>query len=326
MLFIRGVDRDTTSAAAGAIDGIESPIWNGHRWSHTICHFSGENMEHPVEIASNKQFDGFNRRYRYESQTLGCSTTFTIYFPPAAAKKKVPILYYLSGLTCTDENVIQKSGIQRPAAEKGIAIVAPDTSPRGLNIEGEADSWDFGVGAGFYLNATQEKWKNWKMYDYITKELPEVLKANFSELDTSTASITGHSMGGHGALTLYLKNPGMYKSVSAFAPISNPSVVPWGKKAFTGYLGEDKSAWEAYDATCLVKDYKGQTNSEILIDQGDSDPYHNEQLQPENFKKAAEAGGVPVNLRIQCGYDHSYYFVSTFVPDHVSHHAKALQS
>ncbi|KAL3695204.1 hypothetical protein R1sor_009280 [Riccia sorocarpa] len=282
-------------------------------------------MEGPTEIAKNKHFGGFNKRYKYQSRTLGCVTTFTIYFPPAA-EKKVPILYYLSGLTCTDENVMQKSGIQRSASEKGLAIVSPDTSPRGLNVQGEADNWDFGVGAGFYLNATQEKWKNWRMYDYITKELPEVLKANFSELDTATASITGHSMGGHGALTLYLQNPGMYKSVSAFAPIANPSVVPWGKKAFSGYLGEDKSAWEAYDATCLVKHYMGETTTEILIDQGDTDGFYKEQLQPENFKKAAEAAGVTVNLRIQSGYDHSYYFVSTFIPDHVSHHAKALLS
>ncbi|BBN09912.1 S-formylglutathione hydrolase [Marchantia polymorpha subsp. ruderalis] len=283
-------------------------------------------MEGPQQIASTKMFGGYNKRYKFQSRALGCETTFTIFFPPAASEKKVPIIYWLSGLTCTDENVFIKSGVQRPAADQGIAIIGMDTSPRGLNVEGESDSWDFGVGAGFYLNATQGKWKNWQMYDYVTKELPELLKANFSELDTSRASIFGHSMGGHGALTLYLKNPGAYKSASAFAPISNPSAVPWGKKAFSNYLGDDKSAWEAYDATCLVKNYQGPKSVEILIDQGEADGFLKEQLQPENFKKAAEAAGVPVNLRIQSGYDHSYYFISTFIEDHVMHHAKALHS
>ncbi|OAE32046.1 hypothetical protein AXG93_2278s1250 [Marchantia polymorpha subsp. ruderalis] len=248
-------------------------------------------MEGPQQIASTKMFGGYNKRYKFQSRALGCETTFTIFFPPAASEKKVPIIYWLSGLTCTDENVFIKSGVQRPAADQGIAIIGMDTSPifvgnvtphfeifvfscpclrlglGGLNVEGESDSWDFGVGAGFYLNATQGKWKNWQMYDYVTKELPELLKANFSELDTSRASIFGHSMGGHGALTLYLKNPGAYKSASAFAPISNPSAVPWGKKAFSNYLGDDKSAWEAYDATCLVKNYQGPKSVEILIDQ-----------------------------------------------------------
>ncbi|KAG6542838.1 hypothetical protein Mapa_015742 [Marchantia paleacea] len=283
-------------------------------------------MEGPQQIASSKMFGGYNKRYKFQSRALGCETTFTVFFPPAASEKKVPIIYWLSGLTCTDENLFIKSGVQRTAADQGIAIVGMDTSPRGLNVEGEADSWDFGVGAGFYLNATQGKWKNWQMYDYVTKELPELLKANFSELDTSRASISGHSMGGHGALTLYLKNPGAYKSASAFAPVANPSVVPWGKKAFSNYLGDDKSAWEAYDATCLVKNYQGPKSVEILIDQGDADGFLKEQLQPENFKKAAEAAGVPVNLRIQSGYDHSYYFISTFIQDHILHHAKALHS
>ncbi|CAM6103625.1 unnamed protein product [Calypogeia fissa] len=281
-------------------------------------------MAAPTEVSSSKMFNGFNKRYKHHSEVLGCSMNFTIYFPPKASGTPVPILYWLSGLTCTDENFIIKSGGQRAASKACVAIICPDTSPRGLNVEGEADSWDFGVGAGFYVNATQEKWKNWQMYDYITKELPTVLKTHFEDLDTSRASISGHSMGGHGALTIYLKNPGAYKFCSAFAPIANPSPTLWGSKALTGYLGEDKSTWKAYNATDLAKEYKGP-KVEILIDQGDKDQFYLEnRLLPEDFKAAAESAGLSVVLRMQPGYDHSYAFISTFIDDHITEHAKAL--
>ncbi|XP_027072292.1 S-formylglutathione hydrolase isoform X2 [Coffea eugenioides] len=227
----------------------------------------------PTEISSSKMFDGFNKRYRHFSPTLGCSMTFSIYFPPSPnPSDKFPVLYWLSGLTCSDENFIIKSGAQRVASIEGVALIAPDTSPRGLNVEGESDSWDFGVGAGFYLNAKQDKWKNWRMYDYVVKELPTLLSENFPQLDTSRASISGHSMGGHGALTIYLKNLEKYKSVSAFAPIVNPMNCPWGQKAFTNYLGENKADWEEYDATLLVSKFK-DVSATILIDQGEDDKF-----------------------------------------------------
>ncbi|KAJ0980884.1 hypothetical protein J5N97_009139 [Dioscorea zingiberensis] len=282
-------------------------------------------MAKPSEISSSKMFGGFNRRYKHDSSTLGCSMTFSIYFPPSPPSQKLPVLYWLSGLTCNDENFIIKSGAQRAAASEGIALVAPDTSPRGLNVEGEADSWDFGIGAGFYLNATQEKWKNWRMYDYVINELPKVLAENFEQLDISRASISGHSMGGHGALTIYLKNPDKYKSVSAFAPIVNPTNCPWGQKAFSNYLGSNKSDWEEYDATCLIRKYN-KVSTSILIDQGEDDKFVHNQLLPHNFEDACKSAGVPLVLRMQPGYDHSYFFISTFIDDHIRHHAQALKS
>ncbi|KAM1306649.1 hypothetical protein ACFX2H_009005 [Malus domestica] len=221
----------------------------------------------PNEISRSKMFGRYNKRYKHFSLTLGCSMTFHIYFPPSPSPShRFPVLYWLSGLTCTDENFITKSGAQCVASSEGVALIAPDTSPRGLSIEGEADSWDFGVGARFYLNATQEKWKNWRMYDYVVKELPQLLNEIFSQLDTSRASISGHSMGGHGALTIYLKNLDKYKSVSAFAPIVNPANCPWGQKAFSNYLGGNKTDWEEYDATSLVKKFN-DVSATILIDQ-----------------------------------------------------------
>ncbi|KAL8489477.1 hypothetical protein ACS0TY_024907 [Phlomoides rotata] len=277
----------------------------------------------PTEISSTKMFGGYNKRFKHYSPTLGCSMTFHIYFPPSSPSQKFPVLYWLSGLTCTDENFIAKSGAQRVASSEGVALIAPDTSPRGLNIEGESDSWDFGVGAGFYLNATQEKWKNWQMYDYIVKELPALLQENFPQLDTSRASISGHSMGGHGALTIYLKNLDKYKSVSAFAPVANPTNCPWGHKAFTNYLGENRAAWEEYDATFLVSKYNNVAAT-ILIDQGDDDKFLSEQLQPHKFEEACRKVNAPLLLRMQPGYDHSYYFISTFIDDHIRHHAQAL--
>ncbi|KAI0531326.1 hypothetical protein KFK09_000879 [Dendrobium nobile] len=224
-------------------------------------------MEKPEEISSSKMFGGYNRRFKHFSPTLGCSMTFSIYFPPTLPSQKIPVLYWLSGLTCTDENFIMKSGAQRAASAEMIALVAPDTSPRGLNIDGEADSWDFGVGAGFYLNATEEKWKNWRMYDYVVKELPKLLDENFKQLDTSKASIFGHSMGGHGALTIFLKNLDKYKAFSVcLFTYCESNKLPWGQKAFSNYLGGDKLDWEVYDATCLIAKYNN-FSSQILIDQ-----------------------------------------------------------
>ncbi|KAF3511069.1 hypothetical protein F2Q69_00002084 [Brassica cretica] len=298
------------------------------------------------EIGSTKMFDGFNKRYKHYSETLGCSMTFSIYFPPSSSSSRrspvcylhyfdlsfsyldpsssVKVLYWLSGLTCTDENFIIKSGAQRAASTRGIALVVPDTSPRGLNIEGEADSYDFGVGAGFYLNATQEKWKNWRMYDYIVKELPKLLSDNFTQLDTTRASISGHSMGGHGALTIYLKNLDKYKSVSAFAPIANPINCQWGQKAFTNYLGDNKAAWEEYDATCLISKFNN-LSATILIDQGENDQFFPDQLLPNKFEEACKKVNAPLLLRLHPGYDHSYYFIATFIEDHITHHSQALK-
>lgn len=280
----------------------------------------------PKEISSTKMFDGYNKRYKHYSPTLGCSMTFYIYFPPTpkSASHKFPVLYWLSGLTCTDENFIIKAGAQRTAASEGIALIAPDTSPRGLNVDGEADSWDFGVGAGFYLNAKQEKWKNWRMYDYVTKELPSLLSENFLQLDTARASIFGHSMGGHGALTVYLKNLDKYKSVSAFAPIVNPINCPWGQKAFTNYLGENKTDWEEYDATCLISKFK-DVSATILIDQGQDDSFLHNQLLPHKFEEACRLANVPLLLRMHAGYDHSFFFIASFIDDHIHHHAQALK-
>ncbi|CAN6586374.1 unnamed protein product [Malus baccata var. baccata] len=278
----------------------------------------------PSEMSSSKMFGGYNKRYKHFSPTLGCSMTFHIYFPPSPSPShRFPVLYWLSGLTCTDENFITKSGAQRVASSEGVALIAPDTSPRGLSIEGEADSWDFGVGAGFYLNATEEKWKNWRMYDYVVKELPQLLNDNFSQLDTSRASISGHSMGGHGALTIYLKNLDKYKSVSAFAPIVNPINCPWGQKAFSNYLGGNKTDWEEYDATSLIKKFNDVSGT-ILIDQGEDDKFLHDQLMPHKFEEACQSAKVPLLLRLQPGYDHSYFFISTFIDDHIRHHAQAL--
>ena len=252
-----------------------------------------------------------------------------LYLPPQASKHKVPVLFYLSGLTCTGDNCAEKGFFQPAAAKHGIAIVYPDTSPRGLGISGEGDSWDFGTGAGFYVDATKAPYSNgYNMYSYITAELPKALFAHFEwQLDSERVSITGHSMGGHGALTIYLRNPKAYKSVSAFAPIANPSKCPWGAKAFTGYFGEeDKAKWAEHDATELLRAWKGG-NFEVLIDVGTGDNFYKQgQLLPENFLAAAKEAGVEkgVKLRMQPDYDHSYYFISSFAEDHVDWAAKHL--
>ncbi|EFJ40293.1 hypothetical protein VOLCADRAFT_99938 [Volvox carteri f. nagariensis] len=280
------------------------------------------------EISANRHYNGYNRRYKHRSTVLGCDMTFTVYFPPAAETGKVPVLYYLSGLTCNDENFIQKSGAQRAAATRGIALVAPDTSPRGLGVEGEADSWDFGVGAGFYLNSTQEKWRAWRMYDYVVEELPSLLRSTApfaTSLDVDQASVFGHSMGGHGALVVGLRNPQTYRSISAFAPVCHPINCPWGVKAFTGYLGEDRELWKQYDACELLRSFSGPVRPPILVDTGSADKFLQVQLQPQALEAAIqETGYSPATMRTQEGYDHSYFFISTFVDDHINFHADVL--
>ncbi|KAL5719830.1 S-formylglutathione hydrolase [Ranunculus cassubicifolius] len=279
----------------------------------------------PSEIFSSKMFGGYNKRYKHYSPVLGCAMNFYVYFPPSSSpNQKFPVLYWLSGLTCTDENFFLKAGAQRTASSEGVVLVATDTSPRGLNVEGEGDRWDLGLSAGFYLNATEGKWKNWRMYDYVVKELPKVLSENFDQIDTSRASIFGHSMGGHGALTIYLKNPDKYKSASAFAPIANPIKSQFGQNAFSNYLGNKKSDWEEYDATVLAAK-NNKDLSTILLDQGADDEFLEKQLLVSNFEEACKIGKVPLKLRYQPGYDHSYNFIATFVDDHIHHHAQALK-
>jgi len=278
-----------------------------------------------TEVSKNKIFGGWQKVFKHDSSELKCSMNFAVYLPPQSENGKVPVIYWLSGLTCTEKNFVEKSGAQRYAAEHGVCIVAPDTSPRGCNIEGEDDSWDFGTGAGFYVDATEEKFKtNYRMYSYIVKELPALINANFP-VQGDKQSIMGHSMGGHGALTIFLKNSDAYKSVSAFSPICNPIECPWGQKAFSGYLGQDQEAWKKSDATHLVKSYSGPV--EILIDQGAADNFLTAgQLLPDKFQAACASAGVKVQVRMQQDYDHSYYFISSFIGDHVAHHAKYLNA
>lgn len=279
-------------------------------------------------------FGGTLYKLTHTSSILKASIDANVFVPPQASKQTVPVLFYLSGLTCTPQNASEKGFLHAWASQHGIAIVFPDTSPRGLSLPGEHDDWDFGSGAGFYVNATQDPWSShYKMYDYITEELPETVFAdvNFKDiLDSSRVSITGHSMGGHGALSIFLKNPGKYKSVSAFAPICNPSNCPWGIKAFTGYFGDSEEAkntlWKQHDATELIKQYKGPT-PEILVDVGKGDgPYNQKQLLPENFLEASKGSAYDGNVTIRYheGYDHAYYFISSFAKDHIEHAAKYL--
>lgn len=276
-------------------------------------------------VSSNKSFGGWHKRYRYRSSSLGCDMVFAVYLPPQAEQgEKLPVLYWLSGLTCTDENFMQKAGAQRLAAELGLVIVAPDTSPRGDGVPDDPDgAWDFGLGAGFYLNATEEPWaQHYRMYDYVVDELPALIEANFPVSDRR--GISGHSMGGHGALVCALKNPGRYRSLSAFAPISNPMACPWGEKAFSRYLGADRSRWRAWDACTLLAEAKERLP--LLVDQGDRDDFMHGQLKPDALQAAADAAGHPLRLRIQPGYDHSYYFIASFIDDHLRHHAEALKA
>ncbi|GAB1736447.1 esterase D [Hortaea werneckii] len=279
-------------------------------------------FETTATIAS---FGGKLLKLAHQSKAVPCQMKLNLYLPPnASASNPAPILFYLAGLTCTGDNGAEKGFFQHKASEKGIAVVYPDTSPRGLGISGEDESYDFGSGAGFYVDATKDPYKGkYNMYSYITKELPELLTSHFKELDGKRMSITGHSMGGHGALTLFLKNPGMYKSVSAFAPISNPVNCPWGQKAFNGYFGEDKSKWSEHDASELLQKYNGDVDA--LIDVGTGDNFYKQgQLLPENLEKVAKSSGKSIKVRYQDGYDHSYFFISTFADDHVEHAAKYL--
>ncbi|WP_419420609.1 S-formylglutathione hydrolase [Legionella sp. D16C41] len=268
-------------------------------------------------------FDGLQHVYAHESSITQCTMHFGLFLPPQAAKHSVPVLYWLSGLTCSEQNFITKAGAQRVAAELGLALVVPDTSPRGTNLPGDSDNYDFGVGAGFYVDATQAPWsRHYKMATYIQYELPRLLEQH-ALLKAGNCGIFGHSMGGHGALTLALKNPQQYRSVSAFAPICAPSQCDWGKKVFTGYLGSDKKSWQEYDACELVIN-RGWPHKTILIDQGTNDPFLQEQLKPELFLKACKQAKVSLNLRMQNGYDHSYYFIASFIEDHLRFHADIL--
>ncbi|WP_440468588.1 S-formylglutathione hydrolase [Pseudomonas sp. YH-1] len=274
-------------------------------------------------ISSQKSFGGWHQRYRHRSETLGCDMAFAVYLPPQAEPEAgLPVLYWLSGLTCTDENFMQKAGAQRMAAELGIVIVAPDTSPRGPEVPGDPDgAWDFGLGAGFYVNATQEPWaRHYRMHDYVVQELPALIEANFPV--SQKRGISGHSMGGHGALICALRNPGRYLSLSAFAPITHPSDCPWGQKALGRFLGEDVAAWREWDAVELLAN--ASERLPILVDQGDRDDFLSVQLKPEALREAAAAVGHPLELRLQPGYDHSYYFIASFIEDHLRHHAAAL--
>ena len=274
-------------------------------------------------LSCQKSFGGWLKRYRHRSRTLGCDMTFAVYLPPQAELGgRLPVLYWLSGLTCTDENFMQKAGAQRIAAELGLVLVAPDTSPRGPEVPGDPDgAWDFGHGAGFYLNATQAPWAHhYRMHDYVVEELPALVEASFPVSDAR--GISGHSMGGHGALVCALRNPGRYRSLSAFAPIANPMNCPWGEKAFTRYLGEERARWREWDASVLIAD--AQERLPLLVDQGDRDDFLATQLKPEALEAAARAAGHPLTLRRQPGYDHSYYFIASFIEDHLRHHAAAL--
>lgn len=277
-------------------------------------------------ISQHPCFGGTVGFYRHPSHSTHCAMKFSVFTPPQAAHGKVPVLYYLAGLTCTEETFMIKAGAQRIAAELGLMLVAPDTSPRGVPLPGDSDSWDFGVAAGFYLDATEQPWtQHYRMYSYITQELPALIAENFSA-DTTSQGIFGHSMGGHGALTIGLKNPQQYKSISAFAPIAAPMQCPWGQKAFTGYLGADQSRWVQYDATELVKHLPNAgTHTPILIDQGLSDAFLEKQLHPHMFEAACQQAGYPLRLRRHAGYDHGYYFISSFIEDHLRHHAALLK-
>jgi S-formylglutathione hydrolase len=275
-------------------------------------------------ISRNLCFGGVQAVYSHESPETGTPMRFGVFLPPqASAATPVPVLYWLSGLTCTEENFIVKAGAQRVAAELGLAIVTPDTSPRGLGLPGEDDTWDFGSGAGFYVDATQAPWsQNYRMYSYITQELPWLVAANFP-VDPARVGIFGHSMGGHGALVLALRNPKSYKSVSAFAPISSSMRCPWGDKALNGYLGPDREAWRDYDATSLIES-RGWKGPPLRVDQGTKDQFLDTQLKPELLREACQRGGVPLELHLREGYDHSYFFIASFIEEHLRFHSRNL--
>jgi len=267
-------------------------------------------------------FGGWQDVYRHESKVLGCTMNFAVYLPPQAATQCLPVLYWLSGLTCSEQNFISKAGAQRYAAAHDVILVAPDTSPRGDDVV-DAEGYDLGKGAGFYVNATQAPWsQHYRMHDYVASELPALIEANFPV--NGARAISGHSMGGHGALIVALKNPGRYRSVSAFSPIVAPSQVPWGEKAFAAYLGDDRREWKAWDAVALIAG--ASERLPLLIDQGDADEFLATQLRPELLQAACAAAGHPLELRLQPGYDHSYYFIQSFIGEHIAHHARALNA
>lgn len=274
------------------------------------------------QIGSNKCFGGQQQRFRHHSAVLGCDMTFSVYLPPQADKAPVPVVWWLSGLTCTDENFVTKAGAQRYAAELGLALVAPDTSPRGEGVPDDPEgAWDFGLGAGFYVNATQEPWRShYRMYDYIVRELPDLV-GQFP-VDLARAGISGHSMGGHGALTIALRNPGRFRSVTAFSPICSPTRCPWGEKALGNYLGPDRDTWREYDASLLLA--ASEERLPVLVDQGDADGFLAEQLQPELLREASAEAGYPMTIRLQPGYDHSYFFIASFIGEHLDFHAGHL--
>ncbi len=276
-------------------------------------------------VSQNRSFGGWHKQYSHRSESTGCDMRFAVYLPPQAETGKVPVLYWLSGLTCTDENFMQKGGALKVAAKLGIAIVAPDTSPRGQGVpDDEEGAYDFGLGAGFYLNATQEPWsKHYRMFDYVVTELPKLIERHFPV--TSKKAISGHSMGGHGAMTVALKSSDQYCSVSAFSPIVNPVNCPWGQKAFLNYLGNDRESWKQYDS-CELMSALSPNDKKIpmLVDQGTLDNFLVDQLQTRTLEQCAEVASYPLELRYQEGYDHSYYFIASFIEDHLRFHHQYL--
>ncbi|MHA6721329.1 S-formylglutathione hydrolase [Sphingomonas sp. RS6] len=275
-------------------------------------------------LSTNKAFGGVQGVYQHASDATGAPMTFSVYVPPHEDGAKLPVLWYLSGLTCTHANVTEKGEYRRACAEEGVIFIAPDTSPRGAGVA-DVPEYDFGQGAGFYVDATEAPWSpHFRMRRYIEEELPALVAAQFPMADMGRQGITGHSMGGHGALTIALRNPARFRSVSAFAPIVAPAQVPWGEKALAGYLGEDRAAWRAYDAVALIED--GARLPELLVDQGDADNFLTEQLRPQLLAAACADANIPLTLRMQPGYDHSYYFISSFLDEHVRWHAARLNA
>ena len=277
-------------------------------------------------VSSHACHGGEQRFYRHDSTTIGLPMKFSVYLPPQAAHGRVPALFYLAGLTCTEETFAIKGGAQPHAAQHGVALVMPDTSPRDAGVPGETDAWDFGVGAGFYVDATEAPWSaHYRMESYVTGELRELVTAELP-IDGARLAIFGHSMGGHGALTLALRHPGLYRSVSAFAPIAAPTRCPWGEKAFSGYLGADREAWKQHDASELVARADAPKFADgILVDQGLADQFLPNQLNPDVFEAACAKAGQPLTLRRHPGYDHGYYFIQSFIGDHIRHHSEALR-